>query len=32
VDFWAADLEVWRYETEIVGPVRAAESGRPTAA
>jgi len=31
-DFWAADLEVWRYETEIVGPVRAAESGRPTAA
>jgi hypothetical protein len=31
-DFWAVDLEVWRYETEIVGPVRAAESGRPTAA
>ena len=31
-DFWAADLEVWRYETEIVGPVRAVESGRPTAA
>jgi len=31
-DFWAADLEVWRYETEIVGPVRAAESGQPTAA
>jgi hypothetical protein len=31
-DFWAADLEVWRYETEIVGPVRAAEPGQPTAA
>jgi len=22
-DFWASDLEVWRYETEIVGPVPA---------
>lgn len=31
-DFWASDLEVWRYETEIVGPVRAAEPGQPTAA
>jgi len=31
-DFWAADLEVWRYETEIVGPVPAAGSGQPTAA
>ena len=31
-DFWSPDLEVWRYETEIVGPVRAAASGRPTAA
>ena len=31
-DFWASNLEVWRYETEIVGPVRAAEPGQPTAA
>jgi len=31
-DFWAADLEVWRYETETIGPGRAAESGQPTAA
>jgi AmmeMemoRadiSam system protein A len=31
-DFWAADVEVWRYGTETVGPVRAVESGRPTAA
>jgi AMMECR1 domain-containing protein len=22
VDFWAADVEIWRYETEIVGPAR----------
>ncbi len=22
-DFWAADLEAWRYETEIIGPARA---------
>lgn len=31
-EFWAPDLEVWRYATEIVGPVRAVESGQPTAA
>jgi AmmeMemoRadiSam system protein A len=31
-DFWASDLEVWRYGTESVGPVRAVESGEPTAA
>jgi AmmeMemoRadiSam system protein A len=30
-DFWAADLEVWRYETEIVGPVRAVPPGPPAA-
>lgn len=30
-DFWALDLEVWRYETEIIGPapaLRAAAQGR----
>jgi uncharacterized protein len=30
-EFWAADLEIWRYEAESVGPVRAAEPGRPAA-
>jgi AmmeMemoRadiSam system protein A len=28
--FWAADLEIWRYETECVGPMRAAASGQPS--
>jgi AmmeMemoRadiSam system protein A len=27
--FWATDLEIWRYETESVGPMRAAEPGQP---
>jgi AmmeMemoRadiSam system protein A len=31
-DFWAADLEIWRYETEIIGPARAASAAAPTAA
>ena len=31
-DFWAADIEVWRYETEIVGPARPAAAGSRTAA
>lgn len=31
-DFWAADLEIWRYETEIIGPVRAAVAAAATAA
>jgi hypothetical protein len=28
--FWASDLEIWRYETESVGPMRAAEPGPPS--
>ena len=31
-DFWAADIEVWRYETEVIGPVSPAAAGTPTAA
>ena len=31
-DFWAADLEVWRYETEIVGPAPAPSAAAPSAA
>jgi AmmeMemoRadiSam system protein A len=31
-DFWATDLEIWRYETESVGPVRPAATTTPTAA
>lgn len=31
-DFWAADLEIWRYETEVIGPERLATPGaRPAA-
>ena len=32
VDFWAADVEVWRYETEIVGPARPSTPKPPIAA
>lgn len=31
-DFWAADLEVWRYATDSVGPVRPAATTAPGAA
>jgi AmmeMemoRadiSam system protein A len=31
-DFWAADIEVWRYETEIVGPAQARSAAAPGAA
>jgi hypothetical protein len=31
-DFWAADVEVWRYETEIVGPAPARCAAAPHAA
>ena len=31
-DFWPADLEIWRYETEVIGPERLATPGaRPAA-
>lgn len=30
--FWAADLEVWRYETEIIGPHRPTAPGARSAA
>jgi AmmeMemoRadiSam system protein A len=31
-DFWASDVEVWRYETEIVGPARPSTPEAPIAA
>jgi AMMECR1 domain-containing protein len=31
-DFWAADVEVWRYETESVGPAQARSAAAPNAA
>jgi AmmeMemoRadiSam system protein A len=30
-DFWAADIEVWRYQTEVIGPARPVTAGAPTA-
>jgi len=30
-DFWAVDIEVWRYETEIVGPAPALAVTTPRA-
>jgi AMMECR1 domain-containing protein len=31
-DFWADDIEVWRYETDDVGPARALVAAAPGAA